>query len=292
MAFSPNAGQSTRASARWAPAPRWTPAPAPPPARTCSAARSAGPGAPPRGPEQRRSACAASLSSGRSPAARGHVHGSAGPWTRHRCASRRARIAALGMSLATLAAGATGVQDAEASVSVTVLFDELVQKASAAAVVTRAEQRGLWEDGRIVTYTRVHVDRLVAGQLAGDVWVRTLGGRSGTGQIVERRRSLPGGPRSSSCGVTSIGSPGHPLVHSLPSREHRGSFRSRPGKGSRRDSRSRATSERSCPQHQGGPLQRGQRASRVTCCGTGPSKMRRARSPRCGRGCTPGSRRR
>jgi hypothetical protein len=126
--------------------------------------------------------------------AKRHVQGSAGAWSRHRCASRRARIAALGISLATLATGATGVQDAVASVSVTVLFDELVQKASAAAVVTRAEQRGLWEDGRIVTYTRVHVDRLVAGQLAGDVWVRTLGGAvGGIGQIVEGEATFPPG---------------------------------------------------------------------------------------------------
>lgn len=75
---------------------------------------------------------------------------------------------------------------ARASVSIAVLFDELVQRARAVAVVTPVEQSGVVEDGRIVTYTRVHVDRLVAGSMGADVWLRALGGAVGRiGQIVQ-----------------------------------------------------------------------------------------------------------
>jgi hypothetical protein len=88
-----------------------------------------------------------------------------------------------GVALALFSLGARG---AKGSVSVAVLFDELVQKASAVAVVTPIEQRGVLEDGRIVTYTHVRVDRRVAGAIAGDFWVRALGGSVGRiGQIVE-----------------------------------------------------------------------------------------------------------
>lgn len=80
---------------------------------------------------------------------------------------------------------ATGV-DARASISVTVTFDDLVRRASAAAVVVPVDRRGVWEDGRIVTYTHVRVERLVAGRLPEEVWVRTFGGSVGhVGQLVE-----------------------------------------------------------------------------------------------------------
>jgi hypothetical protein len=75
---------------------------------------------------------------------------------------------------------------ARASVSVTVTFDDLLQRASAVAVVVPVDRRGVWEDGRIVTYTHVRIERLVAGRLPGEVWVRTFGGSVGhIGQIVE-----------------------------------------------------------------------------------------------------------
>jgi hypothetical protein len=100
----------------------------------------------------------------------------------------RARTVAivLGAMLATLGASAIGARAARASVSIAVLLEELVQRASAVAVVTPDEQRSLWEGDRIVTLTRVHVDRKVSGRLAGDVWVRTLGGAVGKiAQLVE-----------------------------------------------------------------------------------------------------------
>ena len=55
--------------------------------------------------------------------------------------------------------------NAPASVSIAATFDGLLHESSTAAVVTAAESRPVWEDGRIYTYTHVHVDRAVAGEL-------------------------------------------------------------------------------------------------------------------------------
>jgi hypothetical protein len=77
---------------------------------------------------------------------------------------------------------------ARASISVAVAFDALVKESSAVAVVTPVEQKSVWENGRIYTYTRVHADNSVAGELAtGDeAWIRTMGGVVGhIGQLVD-----------------------------------------------------------------------------------------------------------
>ena len=77
---------------------------------------------------------------------------------------------------------------ARASVSVAVSFDALIKESHAIAVVTPVEQKSVWEDGRIYTYTRVHADNGVAGVIAtGDeAWVRTMGGVVGhIGQLVD-----------------------------------------------------------------------------------------------------------
>jgi hypothetical protein len=93
------------------------------------------------------------------------------------------RATALGMAVALLG---LAWREAKASVSIAVLFDDLVQKASAVAVVTALEQSGVIEDGRIVTYTHVRVDRRLAGSIAGEVWIRALGGAVGRiGQLVQ-----------------------------------------------------------------------------------------------------------
>jgi hypothetical protein len=78
--------------------------------------------------------------------------------------------------------------EARASVSIAVTFDALLRAASAVIVGTVGEQRAVWEGGRIYTYSRVHIDTAVAGELAegSDVWVRTMGGIVGNvGQIVD-----------------------------------------------------------------------------------------------------------
>jgi len=103
-----------------------------------------------------------------------------------RANKRRGAALALVLALGWLGADATFARDAKASVSVTALFGELVEKSNAVAVITPLEQTAGWEDGRIATYTRARVDRLVAGKLGSEVWVRTIGGHVGRiAQIVE-----------------------------------------------------------------------------------------------------------
>ena len=104
-------------------------------------------------------------------------------------AMRFPRTAALAACLSlALPLGATVTTDAHASVSIAVVFDALVRESSAVAVVTPVEQRSVWEDGRIYTYTRVRADQAVAGDIAtgGEAWIRTLGGVVGhIGQLVD-----------------------------------------------------------------------------------------------------------
>ncbi len=86
---------------------------------------------------------------------------------------------------------------ARASVSFTVLFDALVRDSSAAYLATPIEIKSVWEDGRIATYTRVHVDRVLAGSAASEVWVKTLGGAVGNiGQQVDGEAVLRAGQQS------------------------------------------------------------------------------------------------
>jgi hypothetical protein len=109
----------------------------------------------------------------------------------------RARAAGLMASLAFVAAGTAEMRRAEASVSITVLFDDLVQRSTAVAVVVPDDQRAVWEEGHLFTYTHAHVDRVVAGQIARDVWLRTRGGElGGIGQIVEGQPTFVTGQRS------------------------------------------------------------------------------------------------
>jgi len=88
---------------------------------------------------------------------------------------------------------------ARASVSIAVSWEWLLHESSSACIVTAMESRGAWENGRIYTFTRVHIDRAVAGSLAtgGDAWVRTMGGVVGDiGQRVEGEAALAPGQSS------------------------------------------------------------------------------------------------
>jgi hypothetical protein len=85
------------------------------------------------------------------------------------------------------------VDPARASVSVAITFDALLRASNAVVLGTPAEQRSVWEGGRIYSYSRLHVDTPIAGELSGDaeVWVRTMGGVVGdVGQIVDGEASL------------------------------------------------------------------------------------------------------
>jgi hypothetical protein len=104
------------------------------------------------------------------------------------------RLLAASVTVAALAAS-----DAGASVSIQVTWDGLLRESTAAAIVTPTDSRSVWENGRIYTYTQVHVDRAVAGDLTtGDAaWVRTMGGVVGKiGQRVEGEAVLAPGHAS------------------------------------------------------------------------------------------------
>jgi MYXO-CTERM domain-containing protein len=106
-------------------------------------------------------------------------------------ATTRAIAAVAGIALSSVGAIALVARDAHASVSVAAFFDELVRQSSAVAAVTPVAQLTQWEDGRIITYTRMRVDAAVAGELPQEAWVRTLGGAvEKLGQIVEGEPSF------------------------------------------------------------------------------------------------------
>jgi hypothetical protein len=87
--------------------------------------------------------------------------------------------------------------DARASVSIAVTWEGLLRESTAVAVVVPVETRPLWENGRIYTYTRVRVDRAVAGEPGAELWVRTMGGVVGKiGQIVDGEAVLAPGQAS------------------------------------------------------------------------------------------------
>jgi len=83
-------------------------------------------------------------------------------------------------------------RSAAASTFVELSLSDLVAKSTLVLAATPLDARSLWEDSegghgrRIVTYTRLRVDRVIDGQVSGDVWVRTLGGHvDDIGQHVE-----------------------------------------------------------------------------------------------------------
>jgi hypothetical protein len=78
--------------------------------------------------------------------------------------------------------------ETDASVSVAVSLDDLARSANGIARVTALDAAPRWEDGRIVTYSRVRVDDVIAGNVArgAEIDLRTLGGIvDGIGQHVE-----------------------------------------------------------------------------------------------------------
>lgn len=94
-----------------------------------------------------------------------------------------------------------GPRGAEAAVSVLMSLDELVAASTYAVVATAHERRSVWEEvggsRRIVTYTRLAVERSVLGSAGSELWVRTLGGVVGKiGQTVSGEAQIAPGSRS------------------------------------------------------------------------------------------------
>jgi hypothetical protein len=116
-----------------------------------------------------------------------------------------ARIAvSLALALPLLASDAPqslAPRTAQAAVSMRLTLPELVAASKYVVVATPAERHSVWEDlaggRRIVTYTRLVIDRSVVGAPGGEVWVRTLGGEVGSiGQAVAGEAHLRTGERS------------------------------------------------------------------------------------------------
>jgi hypothetical protein len=91
-----------------------------------------------------------------------------------------------------LAHRSVGLKSASASTFIEMTVADLVAKSTLVVAGTPLESTSLWEDSeggrgrRIVTYTRLRIDRTVDGDTQPEVWVRTLGGHVGDiGQHVD-----------------------------------------------------------------------------------------------------------
>jgi hypothetical protein len=91
-----------------------------------------------------------------------------------------------------LARRSVGPRTAAASTAIEMTVSDLVERSTLVAAGTPLESTSLWEDSdtgrgrRIVTYTRLRIDRTIDGDAQSEVWVRTLGGHVGDlGQHVD-----------------------------------------------------------------------------------------------------------
>ena len=94
-----------------------------------------------------------------------------------------------------------GPAPAQASVSVLLSLDELVRASTSVVVGTAAEKKSQWEElaggKRIVTYTKIKIDRTLAGSAGTEIWVRTLGGSvDKIGQAVSGEAQIATGSKS------------------------------------------------------------------------------------------------
>jgi hypothetical protein len=112
--------------------------------------------------------------------------------------NRRAFLLASALTLPPLLTLSPG---ADASASRLITLEQLVERSTYVVVATAGERSCVWEDlpsgRRIVTYTRVAVERAVAGAPVTELRVRTLGGVvEHLGQAVPGEAQLPQGSRS------------------------------------------------------------------------------------------------
>ena len=105
------------------------------------------------------------------------------------------------LTLSTRTPFAFAVAPAAATVSSLVSIDELVAASTYVVIATAGERYGVWEDlpsgKRIVTYTKLSVERSLTGAPTPEIWVRTLGGVVGKiGQSVAGEAQLLTGSRA------------------------------------------------------------------------------------------------
>lgn len=112
----------------------------------------------------------------------------------------RTSILCLALALGfTAALGPVRVQEptADASVSTAATLEGLVTFAHVVALAEPTESRTEWQNGKIVTYTRLSVIERVSGEGPAAVWVKSLGGTVGDiGQSVEGEPTFAKGTRS------------------------------------------------------------------------------------------------
>lgn len=94
-----------------------------------------------------------------------------------------------------------GPPAAEASISVLLSLDEMLTASTSVVVGTASEHKSQWEDlpngRRIVTYTKIKVDKAIVGSPGSELWVRTLGGTVGDiGQAVSGEAQIALGSKS------------------------------------------------------------------------------------------------
>jgi hypothetical protein len=94
-----------------------------------------------------------------------------------------------------------GPRSAEASVAVLISLEDLTAASTYVVIATAGDRRSVWEETpsgkRIVTYTKLKVDRSVAGPAETELWVRTLGGVvDNVGQSVSGEAQISSGSRS------------------------------------------------------------------------------------------------
>jgi hypothetical protein len=115
---------------------------------------------------------------------------------RHRHRARRALV--LRLLPAVFLAALLATPSARATLSRAVSLDELSHASTTAAIVLPLQRRSEWHNKRIVTLTRVRVERIVAGQsVTSEIEIRTFGGVVGEiGQTVSGEADLVVGQRS------------------------------------------------------------------------------------------------
>jgi hypothetical protein len=91
--------------------------------------------------------------------------------------------------------------EASASTARLLTLDELLDRSTYVVIATPAERRSVWEDlpsgRRIVTYTRITIERAAFGTPGPELWVRTLGGAvDRIGQFVSGEAQLQPGARA------------------------------------------------------------------------------------------------
>jgi hypothetical protein len=94
-----------------------------------------------------------------------------------------------------------GARPAAAGVSILLSLDSLVDASTFVVVATAGQKYSVWEDWpsgrRIVTYTKLSIERAAVGSPGTEIWVRTLGGAVGSiGQSVSGEAQIAAGERS------------------------------------------------------------------------------------------------